>query len=649
MPSRILTPRLTCLLVGLLFGLSFALSQTVLAAELNITENQLPVNLGQYLDHYEDAGGDLTITEVIDGDLPWQRSTQAIPTLGFSSSAHWFYVELTNTRTFASEVVLTLQSATLDQVEFYIVRDSRVVAQTRVGDTISFSELDQPYRIPLVPFALAEDGNPTRVYLRAQSRSGIEMPLSLTTMRLLAMQQQSELTFFGAFFAFFFISFCACAILYYNLNDRKFLGYTLFFGSAIPFFLAQTGMGRVWLWGEFAQANNRIAYLSATLLIVSLCQLGTALSLDWRFRDSVNLVLRFICWLMLPTALYFLVIPIDQIGSEIVLTLMAAGFLVAVTVSVMTGVTAFQGSRAALYLFLSYLLVIIAYSSFLVYKLVFLERTSNNPIVAEVLVVVAGFMLLMSLYEVVRSKNDELRQVRLETRAKADFLRNVSREFLTPVHLILANSKRLMAAQSNKLDAPTRQHMDTVIKQSDHLHNLINDLLEMAELESESFEPRFELVDMPHFLAEVKDMMLPSAMEKGLELCTSYASAKLLVQTDRPRLQHALINILTNAIKYTDKGSITIAYKAVYFRRRLGIEIIISDTGRGMSQDFQKRMFEEFAREQQESEKDPQGTGLGMVIVRRVMEKLGGEISFSSSLGEGTQFFIRLPLRVVTD
>lgn len=645
MPSRILTPRQTLLLVGLLFGLSRA----ILAAELNITENQLPVNLGQYLDHYEDPSGDLTIAEVLDGDLSWQRSTQAIPTLGFSPSAHWFFVELTNTRSFDSEVVLALQAATLDLVEFYIVRDSRVVAQTRVGDTISFAELEQPYRIPLVPFELADDGNPTRVYLRVQSRSGIEIPLNLTTMRLLAVQQQSELAFFGAFFAFFFISFCACAILYYNLKDRKFLGYTLFFGGAIPFFLSQTGMGRVWLWGDFAQANNRIAYLSAILLIVSLCQLGTSLSLDWKFRDSVNLVLRFICWLMLPTALYFLIIPFDLIGSEIVLTLMASGFLVAITASVMTGVNAIQGSRAALYLFLSHLLVIIAYSSFLVYKLVFLERTTNNPIFAEVLVVLAGFMLLMSLYEVVRSKNDELRQVRLETRAKADFLRNVSREFLTPVHLILANSKRLMAAQSSKLDAPTRQHMDTVVKQSTHLHSLINDLLEMAELESESFEPRFELVDMPHFLAEVKDMMLPSAMEKGLELCADYASANLLVQTDRSRLQHALINILTNAIKYTEKGSITIAYKAVYFRRRLGIEIIISDTGRGMSQDFQKRMFEEFAKEQPESEKDPQGTGLGMVIVRRVIEKLGGEISFSSSLGEGTQFFIRLPLRVVTD
>ncbi|MFN3163808.1 MAG: sensor histidine kinase, partial [Pseudohongiellaceae bacterium] len=82
------------------------------------------------------------------------------------------------------------------------------------------------------------------------------------------------------------------------------------------------------------------------------------------------------------------------------------------------------------------------------------------------------------------------------------------------------------------------------------------------------------------------------------------------------------------------------------YRRRLGIEIFISDTGRGMSAEFQQRMFEEFSREEPVSEKDPQGTGLEMVIVKRMIEKLGGEISFESKRGEGSEFFIHLPLRI---
>jgi signal transduction histidine kinase len=117
------------------------------------------------------------------------------------------------------------------------------------------------------------------------------------------------------------------------------------------------------------------------------------------------------------------------------------------------------------------------------------------------------------------------------------------------------------------------------------------------------------------------------------------------VQTDQARLQHILMNTITNAIKFTDSGEIVIGYKAIYFKRRLGIEIFIRDTGRGMSEEFQQRMFEEFARERPDSESDPQGTGLGMVIVKRMVEKLGGEVQFDSARNKGSEFFFRLPLR----
>ena len=255
----------------------------------------------------------------------------------------------------------------------------------------------------------------------------------------------------------------------------------------------------------------------------------------------------------------------------------------------------------------------------------------------------------MAMGEFVHSKNDELENARMETKAKGDFLKNVSREFLTPVHLILANSKRLMATHSDGLDDLTRRHMTTVIVQSEHLHKLINDLLEMAELESDSFEPEYELIEISNFLDDIKKIMSTSIMEKGLQLETKFASANLLVQSDRLRLQHILINIITNATKFTEKGSILLAYKAIYFQRRLGIEISIEDTGRGMSEEFQQVLFREFSREDGDNVKDPQGTGLGLVIVKRMVEKLGSELAFESRNNEGSRFHIRLPLRVIKD
>lgn len=621
------------------------LLQTASGAELNVSPNQLPISLGQYLDHYEDTEAALGIDDILRGNIPWQRSSQNIPTLGISNSAHWFYIQLSASSPFNEDLIITLDSAVLDRVEFFFLQDNAVIRQTVVGDTIPVSQLEQPFRIPAIPFELDSGNVTTEILFRATSSSGVEIPLTLMTTSQFAVKQQGELPFLGALLAMFFLCFVSCAIMFYFMRDKPFLAFSLFFGGAVVFFLAQSGLGRVWIWGEIGEANSRISLFAACILVTSLCLLGQIITLESRYRELINIVLRFTTYAMLLLSVYFVIIPFEQITADNVIPLMVLALLIAFTVMIMAGITALQGSKTALYLFSSWLLLILAYSAFLAYKVSLIERAALIPLTAETLSVGSALLLLMAIAEFIRSKNEQFTEARLETKAKGDFLRNVSREFLTPVHLILANSKRLLAVSSNKLDEATLQHMTTVVKQSGHLHSLINDLLEMAELESDSFEPEFDLIEISHFLSEVRNMILPSAIEKKLEITTQFASANLLVQTDRARLQHALMNILTNAIKYTEKGSIKLGYKAVYFRRRLGIEIFIQDTGRGMNEDFQKRLFQEFAREETFTEHSPDGTGLGLVIVKRMVERLGGEIDFQSLKGEGSTFYIRLPLR----
>lgn len=621
----------------------------VSAAELNITQNQLPVNLGPYLDYFEDPQRTYTIEQMTSDTIEWQRSTQTIPTMGMSKSAHWFCIVLSGEKMLDEDLVLALDTAVMDRVEFYFVEGDTVSRTSLVGDTIPLSQLDYPYRFPVVPFEIAEEGQYSKIIFRAVSSVGVEIPLTLTTVSLLAESQQSVLVFNGALLVMFLFCFGITVILFSYTRDSLFFGIALFFGAGTIFMLTQTGIGRIWFWPESIGANTRISLTSASGMVASLCLIGRALQFENRYRDSINIVLRFLTYSMIPLGLYYLVIPFDQISSDNVIPIMVIGLLVALAVLVMASITAIQGSKAAIYLVTSWVLIILAYSSLLIYKFEIIERSASSSIIGEAFAIAAVVFLLMAMAEFVRSKSDELIDARMETKAKGDFLKNVSREFLTPVHLILANSKRLMAAHSDELDDPTRQHMATVITQSDHLHNLINDLLEMAELESDSFEAEFELVEMSQFLGEIKNTMSPSIMEKGLQLETEFASANLLVQTDKSRLQHILINIITNAIKFTEKGSILLAYKAIYFQRRLGIEISIEDTGRGMSEDFQQVLFREFSREDEDSEKDPQGTGLGLVIVKRMVEKLGGEITFESQKNAGSRFHIRLPLRVVKD
>lgn len=622
------------------------LSQTGFGAELNVKRNQLPVTLGQYLDYYEDPSRLLTISDILSDDVAWERSLESIPTLGFSDSAHWFSINITSDELGGKELVLSTDSPNIDLIQFYIVRSDQSIESYDTGDTVPFSRQIARFRIPVLPFEMSASGDTTQVFMRVTSQSGIEIPLTLSTMHELASQQQSQIAFFGGFFVFFILCFSICWITYYFLRDKQFLGYTMFFGSSFMFFLALTGMGKVWFWGESVELSNRLSYISGAIMIISFCLLGQSLNLENRFRGRAIIVLRFIAYSMIPTILYFTVLPFDQISGSNLQTLMSLGLFVALIVFIMAGMAAAQGSRVAMYLFCTWTLLIIAYVSMLAYKLNIVEKSGPATLISELLVVLAAIMLLFALAEFVRSKNQEFALVRAETKAKGDFLRNVSREFLTPVHLILANSKRLLAAHSSELDTATHEHMTTVVKQSNHLHNLINDLLEMSEIESDNFEPEFELVEITALLNEAREMMMPAASEKGLSFETDYSSASLLVQTDKSRLQHVLLNLLTNAIKFTDKGKIEIGYKAVYYQRKLGIEIFVSDTGIGMSSEFKQKIFQEFAHEDDFSEINPTSTGLGMVIVKRIVEKLGGEITFESVKNNGSEFFIRLPLRV---
>ncbi|MFK7864735.1 MAG: 7TM-DISM domain-containing protein [Pseudohongiellaceae bacterium] len=628
-----------------LLPLVFA-AQFVAAAELNVTRNQLPVLLGLYLDHYEDKSQELSIDDILTQDIPWKRSTESIPTLGFTDSAHWFATTLTSKELGSKELVLSSNSPNIDLIQFFIVRQEGRIERYSTGDTVPFLDQKAKFRIPVVPFDMSPSDEPTQIYARIVSQSGIELSLALSTMQDLAMREQGQIAFFGGFLVFFALCFCACWVIYYFLRDKQFLGYTLFFGSSLVFFLTLSGVGKLWLWGESVELSNRLSYLSGAVMIISFSLLGQSLNLDSQYRGRAVIILRFIAYSMVPTALYFLLIPFDYITGGNLKMVMSLGLFVAVIVFAMAGHAAAQGSRVALYLFGTWLLLLIAYVSMLGYKLTWIEKSQPAAFVAELIVALAAVMLLLALVEFVRSKNQEFALVRAETKAKGDFLSNVSREFLTPVHLILANSKRLLAAHSAKLDDPTREHMSTVIKQSSHLHSMINDLLEMAEIESDNFEPEFELVEITQLLNESRELMIPSALEKGLPLESEFSSANLLVQTDKARLQHVLINLLTNAIKFTEKGKIEIGYKAVYFQRKLGIEIFIRDTGIGISEEFKQRIFQEFAHEDDYSEQDPSNTGLGMVIVKRMIEKLGGDISFESTKGQGSVFYIRLPLRV---
>ncbi|MEX0903647.1 MAG: sensor histidine kinase [Pseudohongiellaceae bacterium] len=620
-------------------------------AEPNLSKSQLPFNLGPYLDYLEDAGGALTIDELAgdgstDLSAAWRRSNQNIPTLGFSDSAHWFRIGLRSDDLQGRQLVLTLQSPVIDRIEFYFVRSQNLVSTHIVGDTIPRSELNLPLRIPAVPVEFTEAGEQLDVYFRVTSTSGIEIPLHLNDLNELVVSQQRTMVYWGAFFAFLFACLTGCLLLALYLKERLFYSYTLFFFSGILLFLCLSGLGKLWFWPESVTLGSRLIYFAGTMLILSFCLLGRSQSMHVSYSRFVNRLFAAVALVMPVIALYYLSVPMSWFYQELTMLLLAIGFVVALTMVAQTTAAALKGSKIARILLLSWILVVVAYLIIILFKFRILERSEANLIVMQSSALFSAILVLFAFVEYIRTKQDESVKATLEAKSKTDFLSNVSREFLAPVNLILSNSRRMLAARGNQIDEATRLHLDTVIAQGSQVQSLINDLLEMAELESDHFKPATELVEMSRFMAEIERAARKQVEEKGLVLemnCT--ASANVLLQSDPTRLRHALSNLISNAIKYTREGKIVLGCKAIYFRRHLGVEISVKDTGEGMNDEFKTRLFQEFARDDTTQQPSP-GAGLGLVIARRIIDRLGGEIGVDSKLRVGSIFRIRLPLKI---
>ncbi|HMA63818.1 MAG TPA: ATP-binding protein, partial [Chitinispirillaceae bacterium] len=223
-------------------------------------------------------------------------------------------------------------------------------------------------------------------------------------------------------------------------------------------------------------------------------------------------------------------------------------------------------------------------------------------------------------------------------RAKSMFLANMSHEFRTPLNAILGFSQ--IIARDNQLPLKLRDPMNIIMKSGEHLLSLINDVLDLARIESG--KTRFEPVefDLGSLLADLIDMLRIRAREKGLELRLDQSSSfPRFVRTDPAKLRQILINLISNAIKFTKHGSITIKLalaSRVNNNHHHELLFSITDTGIGISREDQKRLFNPF--EQLGSSTKHEGTGLGLSIVNEYVKLLGGQITLESDIGTGSTF-----------
>jgi len=221
---------------------------------------------------------------------------------------------------------------------------------------------------------------------------------------------------------------------------------------------------------------------------------------------------------------------------------------------------------------------------------------------------------------------------------RKDFVANVSHELRTPVTSIKGFTETLLDGAMNDTQS-LEYFLSIILKESDRLQNLIQELLELSRIEQQGFALSVQEVDIKEILLDVVMMVKGSAEKKQLALELEYEEGNAYVAGDYNRLKQIFINLLNNAINYTQQGG---SVKVIILGNKENIEIQISDTGIGISDEEIPRIFERFYRVDKARSRNSGGTGLGLAIVKHLVEAHGGLLTVTSKLGEGTTFSVIL-------
>ncbi len=261
------------------------------------------------------------------------------------------------------------------------------------------------------------------------------------------------------------------------------------------------------------------------------------------------------------------------------------------------------------------------------------------------------FMLILAFIKTIQDLMLEERNKEkaiMESVAKGQFLANMSHEIRTPINAILGMDEMILRETT---ESNVREYAEDIESAGKTLLSLINDILDFSKIESGKMEIVPGEYDVSELLNDTYNMVSMRAEKKGLNLQFEHDNKiPRRLYGDEVRLRQIMINLLTNAIKYTDEGDVTLTMKwEPVDEKTILMKIIVTDTGRGISKMDQKKLFDSFERFDMRNNRNVEGVGLGLNITRQLLDLMAGSIRVESAPGKGSTFTVIIPQMVVID
>jgi len=284
------------------------------------------------------------------------------------------------------------------------------------------------------------------------------------------------------------------------------------------------------------------------------------------------------------------------------------------------------------------------------------SQETNEKLQAQTEELQAQTEELQALNEEFQQQSDELKDQNTEleiqrqhveeaNRLKSEFLSNMSHELRTPLNSVNALSRVLILQAREKLTSEEINYLEIIERNGKHLLSLINDILDLSKIEAGRMDIHLSSFSIKTMIENIMESIAPLAVEKNIQFEKICPDDLPNIESDESRTYQILQNIITNAVKFTDQGSVVISAK----KTENHIDISVKDTGIGISTKDLEDIFEEFRQVDGASTRKFEGTGLGLAIAYKAAKLMGGNIQVNSTIGKGSEFTISLPVEYKGD
>jgi signal transduction histidine kinase len=227
---------------------------------------------------------------------------------------------------------------------------------------------------------------------------------------------------------------------------------------------------------------------------------------------------------------------------------------------------------------------------------------------------------------------------------KSQFLANMSHEFRTPLNAIIGYTSMLLDGVLGPMEPAQHKNLARVDSNARHLLSLISDILDLSRIEAGKMPVRVTTFSLHDLVSELLSELAPIVKRSGLTVNNQVGRSAPRLRSDRAKVKQILLNLVANAVKFTPNGSVSL--KAAHRSAEKLVAITVADTGIGIAEENRERVFEDFGQVDSSLAREHGGAGLGLTICRRLACVLGGEISFTSTVGQGSAFTLTLPQRL---